>query len=501
MSLKETAIKGARWGVIENFSATAIQFVVSCILARWFLSPAEYGLVGCLTIFIAISVSFIDNGFSAALIRKQNPLKEDISTAFIINFTMGVVCFLILFALAPLVARYFGEPQLVALLRVLSIVLIVNALSMVQKALAVKAIDFKKLTKCTAVAALISGAIGIYMAFKGCGVWSIVGQQISNQVVNTSLLWFYGSWKINFRFSGKSFKELFSYGSNIMLAGLLDTVFRKIYYPVIGRAFGAGLLGQYTRADQFSNVCASNLTQIVQKVSFPVLSKAIGSTERLCNAFRSTLKVTALVCLSIGFIMSALAAPFIVGLIGERWFEAAKILSITALCGAFYPLHGLSQNILQIKGRMGLYVTLEILKKVLIIASIIVGWIFKDLYVMLWGSVVASAAVMVINAFFASRALSYAPYKLMADFCRPLLASLLGAFVARVVCRGIILLITNALDVTNLTILNLSGVAIGGICAVCAILLFYRAVRMLKISEASEIEEVKTMLGLNKQNI
>jgi O-antigen/teichoic acid export membrane protein len=217
-NLKQTAVSGARWGFIENISSMGITFIVGIILAR-ILSPEQYGLMGDLAIFIAISISLIDNGFSAAIIRKPEPTKEDLNTTFLTNFGISIICFIVLFACAPLVSDFFNEPQLTLLLRVLSFILIVNAVSIIQRALIVKNVDFKRLTVCTVTSSLFSGIVGIWMALTGCGVWSLVGQQVSKQVANSIMLWMLGTWKPNWKFSKKSFKELFSYGSNVMITG------------------------------------------------------------------------------------------------------------------------------------------------------------------------------------------------------------------------------------------------------------------------------------------
>ena len=338
-NLKQKAISGARWGFIENLSSLAVTFVVALILQRWFLSPQEFGLIGHLAIFIAISSSFIDNGFSAALIKKLEPAKEDLSTTFLTNFFISLICFGILQLAAPFISNYFNEPQLEKLLRVLSFVLIINAVSIIQRVLLIKAVDFRSLTICSVTASVVSGIVGIWMAFKGWGVWSLVGQQLSRQGVNTIMLWIVGTWKPSLRFSGKSFRELFSYGSNVLVTGLLDTIFKNIYFPVIGKGFGTATLGQYTNSEKYSNVTSNNLSQVVQRVSFPVLSKVQDDDVRLKRVFSTILKVVMAVSVLVSFCLSAISYPFIVGLVGEKWAPAAHILSIICLAGAFYPAH------------------------------------------------------------------------------------------------------------------------------------------------------------------
>lgn len=491
-NLKSTAIKGARWGFIENFSSMAVTFIVGFVLARWFLGPEEYGLIGELTIFIAISISLIDNGFSAAIIRKPNPSREDLSTTFITNFAISLVCFGILFAGAPLVASYFAQPQLTALLRVLSLVLIFNAVSIIQRVLIVKAIDFKRLTVCSLSSSLLSGVVGIGMAFRGYGVWSLVGQQLTKQASNSIMLWILGHWKFELKFSFKSFKELFGYGSNVMFTGILDTLFKNIYYPVIGKSFSAAQLGQYTRADQFANVASNNLSQIVQRVSFSVLAKTQESDERMRNAFRTIIKVTMLVSFFAGFWLFASSKPLILGLLGEKWAEAAGLLSVIALAGMFYPAHALNQNILQIKGRMRLYLSLEILKKLLLAVSIVIGIIARSLNVLLWGMVVVSVLIFFINAWFAGKYIGYSLLRQVMDIIKPFIVSLASALLIATLYDLLSLFAEVTLDWYSVTWTNLSILAAATLCALLLIFLVYR------IFPGKELDELKKIIKIGK---
>lgn len=490
--LKQKAISGARWGFIENLSSLAVTFVVAFILQRWFLSPHEFGLVGHLAIFIAISISFIDNGFSAAIIKKPEPSRHDLSTTFVTNLVISLVCFGILQVAAPYVASYFDEPQLKALLRVLSLVLIINAVSIIQRVLLVKAVDFRSLTKCSVSASVVSGIVGIWMAFRGYGVWSLVGQQISRQLVNTLMLWIVGSWKVSLVFSRRSFRELFSYGSNVLFTGLLDTVFKNIYFPVIGKGFGTDVLGQYTGAEKYSNVTSNNLSQVVQRVSFPVLSKVQDDIPRLKNAFRTILKVVMTVSVMVSFCLSVLSYPFIVGLVGERWAQAAHILSIICIAGAFFPAHYLYQNILQVRGKMKLYLAMDILKKVLMAVSIVIGIVLKDLDILLWGLVAASVLTFVIYAYCSGRVIGYTPLEQLKD--------LLPMFLACIVISLIVGLISGTFQVlcfNNLwydpTWTNLASVAVALIVGALLVVAFW------KFLPKKETREIKNLISFWKR--
>ncbi len=490
-NLKNDAIKGARWGTIENFSSLGITFIVGIVLS-WLLTPYETGLIGSLTIFIAISISFIDNGFSSAIIRKSNPSQEDLSTAFISNFLISIICFLVLYIFAPLIGAYFRENQLIPILRTFSFVLIINAISIVQRALLVKNLLFKELTICTLSSSILSGCIGVFLAFKGFGVWSLVWQQISKQAVNSIMLWIIGKWRFTFCFKMDSFKELFSYGSKILISGILDTFFKNLYYPVIGRYFSITDLGQYTKAEQFSNVTTNNLSQIIQRVTFPVLSKVANSTERLNNAFRTMIKTTILISSILCFWLSAVSIPFITGLIGEKWLDAAKLLSILSYGGVFIPLHYLNQNLLQIIGDMKLYLKLEIVKKVILTISIIIGLVY-GLTVLMWGAVFSSVITYLIFAYYGGKRSGYSVIKQILDIIPPILISYLGTLICGIASYYAIYLIKNYTNIQSTSIINLSGVGLGSLLGIGLIVLFYT------IFPRKEWQEVKNLINIFKK--
>ena len=270
-SLKQKTISGLIWSFIDSIAGQGISFIVGIILAR-LLSPKEFGLIGMLTIFIAISQSFIDSGFRQALIRKQDCTQTDYSTVFYFNIAVGVAFYILLFAFANSISNFFHEPVLKELIKVLGLALIINSFTMIQSTLLTKRIDFKLQAKISIIASLISGIISIYMAYTGLGVWSLVALTLIKYATNSILLWYWNKWKPALLFSKKSFKELFSFGSNLLVSGLIDTIYRNIYYVIIGKYFTAVELGYYTRAEQFQSLPSANLQGIIGRVSYPVLS-------------------------------------------------------------------------------------------------------------------------------------------------------------------------------------------------------------------------------------
>ena len=245
MSLKQKAVSGLLWSFIDSSARLGIQFIIGIILAR-LLSPKEFGLVGMLTIFIAVSQSFIDSGFSQALIRKKDPSQEDYSTVFYFNMATAIICFFILFFCSGLISRFFKEPQLKPLVQVLGLSLVINAFAIIQQTILTRRIDFKLQTKISVISSILSGIVAVWMAFAGYGVWSLVIKTLTMYAITSILLWSWNRWRPVLVFSIHSFKELFSFGSNLLISGLIDTIFRNVYYLVIGKSFSAQELGYYT---------------------------------------------------------------------------------------------------------------------------------------------------------------------------------------------------------------------------------------------------------------
>lgn len=426
-SLKHKAIKGTAWSAIDNIASSGITFLVGLVLAR-LLTPEEYGLMAMIAIFIAISNSIIDSGFSNALIRKIHAERIDYNTIFYFNLTVSSLIYALLFILSPAISRFFKEPILIGVTRVIGCVLIINALAIIPRTLFVKAVDFKTQTKVSFISSISSGVVGIGMALGGLGVWSLVGQQLSRQILNSLLLWIYSKWHPVWEFSMRSFKELFGFGSKLLLSGLLDTIYKNIYYIVIGRFYTSVLLGQYTRAEQFNAIFSSNLTSVVQRVSYPVLSSIQDEPERLREAYRRVIKITMLISFSCMLGLAAVAKPLIVILIGEKWLPAVYFLQIICFSGMLYPLHAINLNILQVKGRSDLFLKLEVIKKIIAIVPIMVG-VFCGIEYMLWGGVLTSFIAYFLNSRYSASLIYYPTKEQIKDILPTFLVSLVVASV------------------------------------------------------------------------
>ena len=404
-SLKKKTVRGTFWSAVDSISSQGVTFLVGLVLAR-LLTPHEYGLIGYIMILVAVFNSIVDSGFSNALIRKKDAGQTDYSTAFFFNLAVSVVLMAAMYLLAVPFSRFFREPQLVPLVRVMSVIIIVNALALVQRTRLVKNVDFKTQTKASLISSLTSAAVGLGMAFGGLGVWSLAGQQISRQLVNTVCLWILNRWKPSGEFSRSSFREMFGYGWKLLVSGLIDTVWKEIYQLVIGKCYSTSTLGQYTRGKQFSDIFSSNMTSIVQRVSYPVLSSVQDEKERMCGGYRRIIRITMLASFVLLFGLAAVAESLVVVLIGPQWLEAAHYLQILCFAACLYPLHAINLNMLQVQGRSDLFLKLEIVKKIIAVGPLLLG-IFIDIDWMLWGSLVTSIIAYFLNARYSGALIGY----------------------------------------------------------------------------------------------
>ncbi len=477
-SLKHKTVNGVGWSAIDNVASAGITFLVGLALAR-LLSPSEFGILGMIAIFIAVANSIVDSGFSNALIRKTNAQAIDYNTVFIFNMVLSIFLYAILFLGAPFISRFFDEPQLIPITRVLGFILIINAFGIIQKTLLVKKVDFKTQTKISLISSVSSGVVGIGMAFSGFGVWSLVGQQLSRQLFNSSFLWIFNNWRPAIEFSMQSFKELFGFGSKLLVSGLIDTIYKNVYYLIIGKFYSAAQLGQYTRAEQFNSIFASNLTNVVQRVSYPVLSSIQDEPQRLKEAYRKVIKTTMLVSFACMLGLAAVAKPLILLLIGEKWLESVYYLQIICFAGMLYPLHAINLNILQVKGRSDLFLKLEIIKKCITIIPIVLG-IFYGIEFLLWGSVFTSFLAYFLNSYYSAELINYPTWSQIKDIF-PLLA--ISVCIAAIMWSFTLLSLSNTI---TLLLQFISGFS-----------LFIFSYELIKLPEYFEIKNI-VLAGINK---
>ena len=412
-SLKQKTVKGLGWSALDNAARYGMQFVIGIVLAR-LLSPDDYGLLGIVGIVTVVCTALVNGGFTTALIRKKDATEEDYNTAFICNLCMSLLLYTVIFLCAPLIADFFGRVELTALVRVSSLGLIIGALGMVQQTRLTKRIDFKTQTKITIAATALSGIIGIGMALTGFGVWSLVAQQLTSQAVTTVLLYIYNRWMPRLRFSMESFHDLFGFGWKMMLSGVLDSVWKESYQMVVGKVYTPGALGQYTRAKQFSSLFSSNLTAVIQRVTYPVLSNIQDDKQRMVSAYRRIIKVTMFVTATGMFFIAAVSEPMLYCLIGPKWHEASTYLPLICLNSTLYPLHAINLNMLQVQGRSDLFLGLEVVKKLIGLIPL-AACVFWGIMPMLYVNLAVGVVAYFLNSYYSGRLIGYSSWMQVKD--------------------------------------------------------------------------------------
>ena len=412
-TLKQKTLSGLFWSFIDTFAKQAIAFVVGIILAR-LLSPQEFGLVGMLAVFIAISTVLTQSGFNQALIRKKNCTNVDYSTVFWFNLAVSFCLYLILYFTAGHIARFYNEPQLEPLVRVLGLGILINALTMVQKTRLTKRIDFKLLAKITLISTSFSGLVGIGFAIAGFGVWSLVYKTLAANLFMAILLWKWNKWTPILKFSKKAFREMFSFGSRLMTLGIIDTIYNNAYLVIIGKYYSAMQLGFYTKADQFKKMPSQTITALIQRVSYPVLSTIQDETERLKAAYRRLIKSTMLITFLLMIGLAVIARDFTVLILGEEWALTGEYLQILCFAGLFYPLDALNSNILKVVGRADFILNIGILRKFMAV-PVILAAIFWGIKPMLYLMVLHKLAGFWIISHYGGKFINYATWAQVKD--------------------------------------------------------------------------------------
>ena len=404
-NLKTQAIRGTFWSSIERFSTQIVQFVLTIIMAR-LLTPNDYGLIGMLAIFISLSQVFIDGGFSTALVQRQDRTNEDFSTVFYINLSMSIFLYLILFFCAPLIAYFYKQPLLVPITRIYSLNLIINSLVAVNKTKLVINVDFKTQSKISLLAAILSGVLGILAALKGFGVWALVVQLLTQAVFNVIFSFWYVKWFPAKVFSIESFKKLFKFGSKLLVAQIISSIYSNIYNVVIGKRFTSSDLGFYTRADHFAMFAGGNISQIIQRVSFPLLSQIQDDDQRLLNVYKKYLQVVTFIIFPLIMLVFGTAKPMVLILLGEKWRGCILLLQILCFKYMWECVIQSNLNLLYVKGRSDLVLKLEVIKKS-IAFTILAITLFFDLTVICIGQVIYALIALYLNTIYTKKILNY----------------------------------------------------------------------------------------------
>jgi O-antigen/teichoic acid export membrane protein len=430
-NLKGVAAKGLFWSAMERFGAQGIQFIFGIMITR-ILMPSDYGLLGMILIFMAVGQTLIDSGFGSALIWKKTPTVSDYSTVFYFNISISFLLYAIFFFLAPIIAQFYNEPILVALIRVISLNFIILSFSLIQQTLLQKRVDFKLLAYVNVAGSLLAGVVALIMAYKGFGVWAIVLQILIKSFITSLLLWILNKWRPVIAFSWFSLKELFNYGSKLTGAGLIYTIFQYFYFNVIGKLFPVEALGFYTRAAQLQEFPVKTIGSIFHRVAFPVFASIQDEKERLKNAIGKTLRTMAFFNFPVLIGLIAVADNLIAVVLTDKWLPASGYFKLLCLIGLFYSFHVVNSEVLKTKGKSNWVLNLEIITKTIMVINIFITWRWGITAIIL-GQMVTVIVGHLLGTWYVWKSTGYSFWQQIKDVYLYLLLSVLMYLVAVVI--------------------------------------------------------------------
>lgn len=453
-SLRDRTISGIFWALLQNVGGKGISFIVMIILAR-LLTPKIFGLIGMLMIFIQLSQVLVRAGFNQALIQKKNTDDEDYSSVFWINLIVGVGIYVVFFFAAPWVAMFYDQPVLTGLLRALSIVFVINSFSYVQEAKLQKEMRFKTLTVIHIPSTILGGVVAIVMAIMDFGVWSIIFLQLTTRFAYAVQIWVYAKWKPVFVFNVQKARKLFSFGGKLMISGILATVFKNIYFVVIGKFFPVSAVGYYQNANQLVTVPSTTISGALNKVSFSSFSSIQDDDIRLKEGYRKIIQQVLFWVCPIFVLAGVIAEPLFRFVFTEKWLSAVPYFQILCMVGIMYPLNSYNLSILNVKGRSDLFLKLDVIKVLFKIIGIILVLPF-GIFPLLFFEAIYSFVVYFVNSFYSGKFINYSIVEQLKDIGKiVLLSAILG-----IVVYGVDLFIEKFSDILRLLIECSVGIAI-----------------------------------------
>ncbi len=423
MSLRKRATSGIVWTFAEQFGNQIVVFVVSTILARLLL-PEQFGLIGMIAVFYAVGSALFNAGLTQSLVRSKKLDQVDYSTVFFYNLFSSIVIYFIMFFTAPLVAEFYGYPILIDIIRLYCLSFIIFAFSAVQQAKMTKEMNFKTQTIISLPSVILGGIVGIYLAYSGYGVWSIVWNQLITATFRSMQLWIYSKWTPSFVFSVPKFKEHFNFGYKITLSSILEKIFNNLYIIIIGKYFSATQVGFYTRADSMKNLPVSNITMALGRVTYPLFAEIQYDNIRLKRVYKQLMKMVVFVVAPLMIYLAVLAEPIFRFLFTEKWLPAVPYFQILCISGILYPIQAYNSNVLNVKGRSDIFLKLTVINKALLVLGVIIGMQF-GIFGLLYAQVILSIISFFFYAHFTNKFIGYSAFQQAKDIIPILVLALL----------------------------------------------------------------------------
>lgn len=418
-NLKQKTINALKWSTVDRFGQQFLQFFIGIILART-LSRSDYGLIGSIAIFTAIAVVFVESGFSQALIRKSDATDSDYSSVFYFNLIVSILIYLLLFFIAPWIATFFRQPELIHISRILFLQIPINSFYLVPFAKLSKAMDFKNIAKANISAVFISGTTGIVLALNGFGVWSLVIQQLVFQSTRTIVYLIILKWLPALFFSFQVIHSFWKFSLNILGSSLIAVLFNNIYTIILARFYNIRQVGDFTQATKLSDPFNSSFLNILSSSSYPTFVQVQDNTDRFVNIYRGFSQKSSIIIFPVLMTLLSIAYPLITSLLSVKWITAVPYFQLIILASLFNHLYALTIYALNARGKSKESFQLEITKRTLILISIIAFFKF-GIFVMLWAYAFSNLISYGISMFYLKRETNHYIRIQIKDLLKPVL--------------------------------------------------------------------------------
>lgn len=429
-SVKYKTLSGFAWKFGERISAQLVSFIVSIILAR-ILSPEHYGIVAMVTVFINIANVFVTSGFSTSLIQKKDASETDFSTIFYCSLAVSVILYMILFLLAPIIADFYDEQLLTPVIRVFSIKILISSYNSVQHAYVSRHMMFRKFFFSTLIGTIVSGVIGIIMAYMGFGVWAIVCQYLVNSMMDTLVLAFTIPWRPRIVFSYSSAKSLMDFGWKVLVADLIGTIFNNLRSLLIGKIYTSADLAYYNKGQQIPNLISTNVDSTINSVLFPVISNENSDLHRVKQLTRQSMKVSSFIIFPLMAGLAAVAEPLTVLLLTEKWKPMVPYMQLLCLSNALGTITNVNLQSMRAVGSSDVVLKLELIKKPIALVIILVA-VKINVFAVAVSMPVYSLCAAIINMQPNNRLFAYSMKEQILDLLPAIILSLLTFIVASI---------------------------------------------------------------------
>lgn len=434
MSESKRVLSNFIWKILERFGAQGVTLIVSIILARM-LDPSVYGTIALITVFTSILSVFIDSGLGTALIQKKDADDLDFSSVFWFNIFMCLFLYCLMFFAAPAVAIFYNNPDLILVIRILSLVLILSGIRNIQQAYISKQMMFKKFFFSTLGGTLVAAVVGITMAYKGYGIWALVSQYLFNSLIDTVILWITVDWHPKFIFSYNRFKKLFAYGWKMLLSSCIDTSYRQLRSLIIGKFYSSSELAYYTKGDQLPKLAVDNIDSSMNSVLLPMLSEKQNDIKAVKSATRRVIRLSSFFIWPMMVGLCVIADKLVLVLYTDKWSPAILYLRILCFSQVLQPLQTTNLNVIKALGRSDLFLKLEIIKKTIAISIVIVS-AFSGVKLIAIGSAIYTIIASILNSYPNKKLINYSYIEQLLDILPYILMSAVMAII--VYCVGLI---------------------------------------------------------------